>query len=138
MTAAWHPLGERERDDADVIAASRTDPETFAVLYDRYAADIHRYAARRVGTGHADDIVAETFLAAFRRRTSYDTSHRMARPWLYGIATDLLARHRRDEERLYQALEQNRIDPLHEPMDTTDVARVTAQSRRQSQAAAHD
>jgi len=136
MTAAWHPLGERERDDADVIAASRTDPETFAVLYDRYAADIHRYAARRVGTGHADDIVAETFLAAFRRRTSYDTSHRMARPWLYGIATNLLARHRRDEERLYRALERTGIDPLPEPMDTTVVARVTAQSRHQSLAAA--
>ena len=136
MMAARHPLGERERDDADLIAESRTDPEMFAVLYDRYAADIHRYAARRVGTGHADDIVAETFLAAFRRRASYDTSRRMARPWLYGIATNLLGRHRRDEERLYRALERTGIDPLPEPMDNAVVARVSAQSRHQALAAA--
>ena len=136
MTAARHPLGERERDDADLITESRTEPETFAVLYDRYATDIHRYAARRVGTGNADDIVAETFLAAFRCRTSYDTSRRMARPWLYGIATNLLARHQRDEERLYRALARTGIDPLPEPMDNTVVARVTAQAHHQALAAA--
>ncbi|MEV4578304.1 sigma factor [Nonomuraea jabiensis] len=60
---------------------------------------IHRYAARRLGTQAADDIAAETFLIAFRRRASYDLSHRLARPWLYGIATTLIARHRRSEER---------------------------------------
>lgn len=135
MTAT-RPVIDREGDDAKLIVESLKDPEIFAILFDRYAADIHRYAARRVGTGHADDIVAETFLAAFRRRTSYDTTRRMARPWLYGIATNLLARHQREEERLYRALQRTGIDPLPEPMETAVVARVTAQSRQRALAAA--
>ncbi|GAA4630342.1 RNA polymerase sigma factor [Actinoallomurus vinaceus] len=134
MTAA-RPVG-KEFDDAELIVASYKDPETFATLFDRYADDIHRYAARRVGTAHADDIVAETFLVAFRRRTSYDTTRRMARPWLYGIATNLLARHRREEERLYRALQRTGVDPLPEPMANAVVARVAAQSHHRALAAA--
>ncbi|MFG2004757.1 RNA polymerase sigma factor [Spirillospora sp. NPDC048911] len=53
--------------DADVIERSRREPERFAVLFDRYGPQLHRYAARRLGDGEADDIVAETFLVAFRR-----------------------------------------------------------------------
>jgi RNA polymerase sigma-70 factor (ECF subfamily) len=59
----------RTDDDATVIAASVTDPERFAVIYDRHAAAIHRYLARRLGAQIADDLVGETFLAAFRRRS---------------------------------------------------------------------
>ncbi|MGK4590994.1 RNA polymerase sigma factor [Amycolatopsis sp. w19] len=41
----------------------------------------------------------ETFLIAFRKRAGYDTERRDARPWLYGIATNLVAQRRRDEVR---------------------------------------
>lgn len=68
------PDTEREdEDDADVITHSLDEPELFAGLYDRHAPDIHRYAARRLGEGAADDITAETFLIAFRTRGRYDT-----------------------------------------------------------------
>ena len=56
--------------DATLIVQSRRDPERFAVLFDRHAAEIHRYLARRVGHDSADDLVAETFLIAFRQRTA--------------------------------------------------------------------
>src|SRR6476469_5693975 len=59
-------------DDAAVIEASRAEPDRFASLFDRHAPYIHRYLARRVGTQAADDLVAETFLVAFRKRTGYD------------------------------------------------------------------
>jgi hypothetical protein len=36
-------------------------------------------------------------------------------PWLYGIATDLIGRHRRNEVRLYQAAARTRADPVTEP-----------------------
>jgi RNA polymerase sigma factor (sigma-70 family) len=85
--------------DADIIRASLTDPERFAGLFDRHAPVIYRYLARRAGRGLADDLTAETFLAAFRRRDRYDCAHRDARPWLYGMATLVLAQHRRDEAR---------------------------------------
>ena len=67
-------------DDAAVIEASRAEPDLFASLFDRHAPYIHRYLARRVGTQAADDLVAETFLVAFRKRTGYDPASPMPAP----------------------------------------------------------
>src|SRR5579863_1015341 len=86
-------------DDAAIIAASFGVPDKFAELFGRHAPVIHRYIARRVGPQYAEDLVAETFLVAFRRRQTYDSSQRDARPWLYGIATNLIGQHRREEAR---------------------------------------
>jgi DNA-directed RNA polymerase specialized sigma24 family protein len=89
-------------DDAEIIGRSCAEPERFAALFDRHAPLIHRYAARRVGREAADDLVAETFLAAFGKRRQYDRRHSDARPWLYGIATNLVGQHRREEIRQYR------------------------------------
>jgi DNA-directed RNA polymerase specialized sigma24 family protein len=43
----------------------------------------------------ADDVVAETFLAAFAKRRRYFMTYRDAAPWLYGIATNLVGQRRR-------------------------------------------
>ncbi|WP_405141944.1 RNA polymerase sigma factor [Sphaerisporangium sp. NBC_01403] len=75
----------------------------------------------------ADDIAAETFLKAFYCRESYDLAQRMARPWLYGIATNLIARYRRDEARFLRALCRTGVDPLPEPMAAAVIGRVAAQ-----------
>jgi DNA-directed RNA polymerase specialized sigma24 family protein len=40
------------------------------------------------------------FLTAFRQRHRYQPSQ----PWLYGIATNLIGRHRRAEVLMYRAL----------------------------------
>ncbi|NRQ38192.1 RNA polymerase sigma factor [Nonomuraea sp. NN258] len=125
-----------EIDDAELIRRSVGDPEQFAALFDRYARQIHRYAARRIGTQAADDIVAETFLAAFRRRGTYDTSFPLARPWLYGIATTLVARHRRQEERMLRALARTGVDPLPEPIADAVVRRVAARDKERELAQA--
>ncbi|WP_433337212.1 RNA polymerase sigma factor [Spirillospora sp. CA-294931] len=114
--------------DAEVVRQSLDDPERFAELFDRHHRRIHAYVARRLGTQAADDIVAETFLAAFRRRASYDLDRPLARPWLYGIATTLIARHRRAEERHYRALQRTGADPLPEPMADAVITRVVAES----------
>lgn len=92
--------------DADLIGAS------FAALFDRHAVAVHRYLARRIGSTIADDLLAQTFLVAFEGRHRYDCSRPDARPWLYGIATNLLRRHRRDELRQYQAWARTGIDPV--------------------------
>lgn len=92
------------QDDAAVIERSRREPEDFAAIFDRYYTQIHGYAARRLGQTLADDVAAETFLIAFARRDRYDGARQDARPWLYGIASNLVARHYRAEERHYRAL----------------------------------
>jgi DNA-directed RNA polymerase specialized sigma24 family protein len=84
-----------DADDAAVIQLSRQAPEHFTMLFRRHAPRIQRYVVRRLGQDAADDIVAETFLLAFRQRDSYDQTRADARPWLYGIATNLIGRHRR-------------------------------------------
>ena len=84
-------------DDATVIERSWIDPAYFGVLFDTHAPLIYRYIARRVGPQGSDDLVAETFVAAFGGRRRYDIARRDARPWLYGIATNVISRHRRDE-----------------------------------------
>jgi RNA polymerase sigma-70 factor (ECF subfamily) len=90
--------------DAQVIERSWREPERFAAIFDRHYAEIHGYVARRLGRGLADDLASETFLVAFDRRRRYDLTHASARPWLYGIASNLVARHHRAEVRRYRAL----------------------------------
>jgi RNA polymerase sigma-70 factor (ECF subfamily) len=68
--------------DATVIRLSLNEPERFAELFRRHAPRIQRYVTRRLGTDAADDIVAETFLLAFRRRAAYDQAREDALPWL--------------------------------------------------------
>ena len=60
------------------------------MLFDRHAAEIHRYIKRRLGAEAADDLVGDTFLTAFRKRDRYQAERQDARPWLYGIATNLV------------------------------------------------
>jgi RNA polymerase sigma-70 factor (ECF subfamily) len=117
-------------DDAAVIESSWLEPERFAVLFDRHAPHIHRYLARRAGRQVADDLVAETFLTAFAKRDRYDLGYSDARPWLYGIATNLVGQHHRDEARQYRIMQRAVAEP--EVPDHADrvAAGVTAQATR--------
>jgi RNA polymerase sigma factor (sigma-70 family) len=89
--------------DAAVIRESQRQPARFGVLFDRHATVLFRYLVRRVGVDDADALLGEVFRVAFEKRTTYDCSRPNARPWLYGIATNLLARHRRSEARRMHA-----------------------------------
>jgi RNA polymerase sigma factor (sigma-70 family) len=69
------------------------------VLYERHFEDVFRYVAARIGRQTAEDVVAETFVVAFTRRSAFDPSYACALPWLIGIATNLLRSRRRAERR---------------------------------------
>jgi RNA polymerase sigma-70 factor (ECF subfamily) len=56
-----------------------------------------------VGWDLAEDLTASVFLAAFQSRTRFRPSGQDARPWLYGIATNILRRHSRTEVRRFRA-----------------------------------
>ena len=88
-----------DEDDAAIIRRSLREPERFSAIFDRHAPHIMRYLAHRVGRQTADDLVAETFLVAFRARKKYDVDRPDARPWLYGIATNLVRRRQREDGR---------------------------------------
>ncbi|MEV6425550.1 RNA polymerase sigma factor [Streptomyces sp. NPDC051662] len=112
------------------------EPEIFSELFDRHAAELHRYVLRRLGDGLADDIVGETFLIAFRQRHRYDTEQRHARPWLYGIAANLIGKHRRTELRAYRALARTGVDPVTESHADAVEGQVVAEGMRGSLATA--
>jgi RNA polymerase sigma factor (sigma-70 family) len=90
--------------DAALIEESLRRPDRFGEIYDRYFAEIYRYVASRLGPDVADDLAAETFLVAFRRRGRFDAARGAVRSWLYGIATNLVGQHRRVEARRYRTL----------------------------------
>ena len=105
--------------DAAVIAASMVEPERFGVLFDRHATAMYRYFVRRVGADAADPLLGELFRVAFERRASYDCERANARPWLYGIATRLLAHHHRSEARRLSATARL-VASMDRGTDTTD------------------
>jgi RNA polymerase sigma factor (sigma-70 family) len=129
-------VGVPAETDAEVIEVSLREPERFAILYDRHHQRVHRYVARRLGHDLADDLMAETFLIAFQARARYDLAYADARPWLYGIATNLIGRRHRAETRFWRLIAQTGVDDTVEaPIDqVTD--RVVAQSMRRELASA--
>ncbi|MCW6007878.1 RNA polymerase sigma factor [Micromonospora sp. CPCC 205371] len=122
--------------DAAIIQASLGDPDRFAVIYDRYAATLYRYAHQRVGAESADDVVAEAFLAAFRGRGQYDLSRPDARPWLFGILTRKLASHHRKEKARYRAMARAAPDGVLDGPADEVATRVIADAARRPLAAA--
>jgi len=113
--------------DTELASRLHRDPELFTVVYDRYIRDIYRYVAGRLDTQVADDIAAETFLVAFCQRDRFDPGRGSLRPWLYGIATNLVARHRRKEARHYRALARAAAEPAADGPESRVLAAVAAQ-----------
>jgi RNA polymerase sigma-70 factor, ECF subfamily len=71
----------------------------FAELYRAHVGDVLAYAVRRTTTAEdAADVVAETFLVAWRRSAEVPSGD-AARLWLYGVARRTLANQRRGERR---------------------------------------
>lgn len=100
--------------DSDVIERSLREPAAFGEMFHRYAAPLHRYAARRAGDSIADDVTSETFLIAFERRGRFDLARDDARPWLFGIATNLIHRHRVAEARTLKSIERVAAEPVYD------------------------
>jgi RNA polymerase sigma factor (sigma-70 family) len=75
----------------------------FPLLLRRHGRAIHAYLARRSDTDAADDLLSEVFLRAYAARRQYDDRWEDARPWLYGIARNVLREHWR------------RTGPAHDP-----------------------
>jgi RNA polymerase sigma factor (sigma-70 family) len=116
--------------DGDLIERSLADPGCFAAIFDRHADEILRYAHARLGPDLAEDVVAETFLAAFARRGHYDSARADARPWLYGIAIRQIGRHRRAGARRLRLLRSIPAEPSEEDPGGRAADRVTAEQLR--------
>jgi RNA polymerase sigma-70 factor (ECF subfamily) len=79
--------------DGQLLRAAEHDPAAFGLLYDRHAEDLHRWFLNRgVGEAAGADLLAELFAQAWLSRDRFqDGDDGNARPWLFGIARNLLA-----------------------------------------------
>lgn len=104
------PPSSDDVDGARLLHACRAgDASAFAALYRTHVAAVYGYALGRVGPDSADDVVSEAFTAAWHAIDTYDPTLGSIRSWLYGIATNVLRRHRRAEIRWSESL--SRLDP---------------------------
>ncbi len=67
----------------------------FATVYTEHLPAISRYLARRVERQHVEDLAADVFAVAWRKRDSVTAGEEL--PWLYRIAANLVANHRRKQ-----------------------------------------
>ncbi len=101
-------------------------------LYAEHSGDLFAYLARRVGRTLSEDLLAETFRVAMESYSAFDQRRGSEKMWLYGIATYLLRRHWRTEQRRLLALtrsegrERSYLDPLVAQVEST-AARVDAE-----------
>jgi len=89
--------------DGEVIGRSLGEPEAFGLIYDRHAPTLLRFLGRRAGAKVAEGLLGELFRVAFERRKAFDASRVSALPWLYGVGSNLLLKHRRAEARRLRA-----------------------------------
>lgn len=96
---------EARSDDADHVARSaRGDVGALGALYDAHANALLRFVSRLVGDDEAEDVVQETFLRVSRAAAGYDARQASARPWLFGIAVNVVKERKRAFARLARAL----------------------------------
>jgi len=69
----------------------------FDTLYDSHRVALVAYCRRRVARDAVDDVIAEVFLSAWRRIDQIPTDAEL--PWLYGVARNVVANHRRSDTR---------------------------------------
>ena len=104
---------EMEIDDGPTIRDSLEEPKRFGEIFERHYDAIYGFLARRIGPDLAGELAAETFTRAFalRRRFRPEQSS-SARPWLFGIAVNLLRHHHRKEARQLRAYARTGVDPV--------------------------
>jgi RNA polymerase sigma factor (sigma-70 family) len=109
-------------------------PDAFVEVARRHEIAIHAYLARRTGHQAADDLLAEVWLRAFAARSGYDTGYDDARPWLYGIARNVLREHwRTSSGEEPAAIGETRVDPwdgIIERLDSAERAKAVMSAVR--------
>ncbi|MBB4944842.1 RNA polymerase sigma-70 factor (ECF subfamily) [Kitasatospora gansuensis] len=81
------------------------DAVAFGQLFEEHARVVHRHAARMTGDRTvAEDVVSLTFLEAWRLRAGVAPEGESLRPWLLGIATNVIRNTRRAARRHQKAL----------------------------------
>lgn len=99
------------------------DPSAFAELFDTYARAVYNHAFRLAADwSTAEDVMAATFMEAWRLRDKVDPEGGSLRPWLLGIATNTARNQFRSNRRYRAAAEAAAAAELSVPDHAEEVA----------------
>jgi RNA polymerase sigma factor (sigma-70 family) len=105
------------RTDAELIEATRSDPEAFGAFYRRHLERIIAYfMARTRNPELSADLAAETFASALAGSASYREGSEPTIAWLYAIARNTLA----DSQRRGQVRDRARRKLRMRPVELCD------------------
>lgn len=109
-------------EDVDVSAGQGVPlrSEDFGQVFDQYFAAIHGYLTRRLGRTRADDLAGEVFRTAYVNLDRYNPQIGAVRPWLYGIANNVMRRHLRDGERAERAWSSLKVPVQQDAFEESD------------------
>src|SRR5680860_782250 len=100
MVPGGHRMSRRVEEEDLWARVREGNPLAFGVLFDRYADLVYNIAFRRTGRWDtAEEIVSAVFLEAWRQRGGVETLDGSVRPWLIGVAMNLIRRHWRQTDR---------------------------------------
>ena len=110
-----------------VDAAQRGDRESFGQIYDHFQLPVYRYALARLRSpSDAEDVVAETFVAAFRNIGRFRWQGVPFEAWLFRIARSKIADVQRGRRRHADRADIDAVDPAllpHAPDAASEVVR---------------
>ncbi|WP_017593860.1 RNA polymerase sigma factor [Nocardiopsis potens] len=99
-----------------------SDQRAFNVLFEEHYDAVYRYARRRVGADHADDVASEAFVAAWRNRGRLEAGSEL--PWLYACARRITLAHLRRNQRQERIAGSLVRDPGRVRVHTDDAEQV--------------
>lgn len=123
--------------DAEIIRASRRQPELFEEIYRRHVDAVYRFAVGRVGVLEAEDVVADTFVRALSLRHRYRQDRPNALPWLFGVAANIVRERRRRAARAHRAhrrlagrrhVDADHLEQIPERVDAQSVSDALAKA----------
>lgn len=104
------------------------DSAAFEELVDRYHAALYAFARRRVSEQAAiEDVLADTFLVAWRRRGEIPDP---ALPWLYGVCLRTISTHRRSGRRRLRLWGRLASEPAAAGRDPADLHAARSEINR--------
>lgn len=119
MTAQNTPTGSAGGDsgsEGKTSAVSEAEKVAFTSLYTTLVPPIRAYLARRVDYDHVDDLTADVFAVAWRKRKTVQAGEEL--PWLYTIASYVVSNHRRKLQRSTDLLAFFRVPDTAPAADT--------------------
>lgn len=89
-------------------------------LFEVHGRDVYRFVSRRLRGAMAQDVTAEAFRIVFERWDQYSPALGSERAWLFGVASNVIRRHLRTEQRRFSALSgSQRSSTCHPRMEST-------------------